>query len=96
VTGEAIANDIEKAIKACNLNHASLRGQAYDGASNMSGRYKGCAANIQKSTLRQSTHIVALMHCSATSFAVINKVYKYLTTIRSGSITLLDFVKILP
>jgi len=48
VTGEAIANDIEKAIKACNLGPASLRGQAYDGASKISGRYKGCAAIIQK------------------------------------------------
>ena len=44
VTGEAIASTIEKAIADCHLDPSKIRGQAYDGASNMSGQYKGCAA----------------------------------------------------
>jgi len=44
VTDEAIADTIDQAIAACNLDISLLRGQAYDGASNMSGKYKGCAA----------------------------------------------------
>ena len=48
VTGEAISTTIEQAILECNLDPSMLRGQAYDGASNMSGQYKGCAAIIQR------------------------------------------------
>ena len=40
VTGEVIADTIEQAIAACNLDISLLRGQAYDGASNMSGNTK--------------------------------------------------------
>ena len=35
VTGEAIATTIEQAISDCNLDPSLLRGQAYDGASNI-------------------------------------------------------------
>ena len=48
VTGRAIATTIEKALADCHLDPSKLRGQAYDGASNMSGKYKGCAAIIQQ------------------------------------------------
>ena len=48
VTGEAIANTIEKAIADCHLDHYKIWGQAYDGASSMSGQYKGCAAILQR------------------------------------------------
>lgn len=37
---EAIASTTENAIGKCNLDLTLLRGQAYDGASNMCGKYK--------------------------------------------------------
>ena len=48
VTGEAVCATIHNAISECKLDPTLLRGQAYDGASNMSGKYKGCVALIQK------------------------------------------------
>ncbi len=48
VTGEAVATTIEAALAESHLDPTNLRGQAYDGASNMSGLYKGCAAIIQR------------------------------------------------
>ena len=54
VTGEAIANDIEKVLHTCNLGPSLLRGQAYDGASNMSGWYKSCAAILLLSCIEFS------------------------------------------
>ena len=48
VTGAAVADAIETAIAECHLDPTKLRGQAYDGASNMTGKYKGCAAIIQQ------------------------------------------------
>jgi len=47
-TGEAIAETIEKAITVGELDPTQMVGQAYDGASNMSGQYKGCAAILQR------------------------------------------------
>ena len=44
----AIADTIEQAIAECNLDTSLLRGQAYDGASNMSGKYKGCATILKE------------------------------------------------
>ena len=51
VTGEAIAGTIEQAIIECNLDASILRGQAYDSASNISGKYKGCAAILKRNIL---------------------------------------------
>ena len=58
VTGEVIADTIEQAIAACNLDISLLRGHAYDGASNMSGKYKGCAA-----ILKQRYPLAIYSHC---------------------------------
>jgi len=44
VTGEAVCETIESAFSDCKLDPTLLRRQAYDGASNMSGKYEGCAA----------------------------------------------------
>ena len=44
VSGKAIAGKIEKAIADWHLDPFRLRGQAYDGAGNMLGQHKGCAA----------------------------------------------------
>ena len=40
VTGEAIAAVIEAVLVECHLDPTHIRGQAFDGASNMSGRYR--------------------------------------------------------
>ena len=46
-TGEALYELILKIFKQLNLNIKNLIGQAYDGAANMSGTYKGVAARIK-------------------------------------------------
>ena len=48
VTDEAIANTIESAVLDCHLDPTKIQGQAYDEASSMSGKYKGCAAVIKR------------------------------------------------
>ena len=45
-SGSAIA---DKILAALDLNTSYLRGQAYDGAGNMAGKYRGAAAMIQTS-----------------------------------------------
>ena len=47
VTGESIAAIVETALAECHLDPSKMRGQAYDGISNMSGKYKHSAAIIQ-------------------------------------------------
>jgi len=59
ITGEAIAKLlmdtlIEKGLKICNI-----RGQNYDGAGNMAGSGKGCAARIQKINVK-----APYIHCA--------------------------------
>ena len=88
VTGQAIATTIEAALAECHLDPTKMRGQAYDGASNMSGRYKGCAAIIKrKYPLATYSHccshvlnLVVVKACSLIQvqnlFSVIDKVYK--------------------
>ena len=69
VTGEAIADTIEQAIVECNLDTSLLRGQAYDGASNMSGKYKGCAT-----ILKEKYPLAIYSHCCShvLNLAVVN------------------------
>jgi len=69
VAGEAIASTIENAIAECNLDLSLLRGQAYDGASNMSGKCKGCAA-----ILKEKYPLAVYSHCCshALNLAVVN------------------------
>ena len=57
-TGRVIASVIETALATCHLDATKMRGQAYDGASNMSDQYNGCA------TLIQQRHLLAVYpHC---------------------------------
>jgi hypothetical protein len=58
VTGKAIACAIEAALEECNLDPLYIRGQSYDGASNMAGKYKGCARIFQ-----QKYPLAAYSHC---------------------------------
>jgi len=89
VTGEAIANIIEKAIADCNLDPFKIRGQAYDGASNMSGQHRGCAAILQRKYPQAVyshcySHVLnlAIVNCCSciqvqNLFAVMSKVHKF-------------------
>lgn len=55
---ETIATEILSCLGRLGLPITQCRGQAYDGASNMSGHINGVAAKIQKSSLAQSLCIV--------------------------------------
>ena len=89
VTGEAIAAVIEEALVECHLDPTHIRGQAFDGASNMSGRYKGCAAIIQRKYLLAAyfhccSHVLNLVVVKACSllqvqniFSIVSKVYYF-------------------
>ena len=62
-TGEIIARCILDALLRFQLPLSALRGQTYDGASNMSGKYKGCQALIlEKQPLALYVHCGA--HCT--------------------------------
>ena len=45
-TGESIANAIKKKLNDIGLSIQSLRGQGYDGASSMSGKFQGVQAKL--------------------------------------------------
>lgn len=69
VAGEAIAGTIEQTIAECNLDPSLLRGQAYNGASSMWGKYKGCAK-----ILKEKYPLAIYPHCCshALYLAVVN------------------------
>ena len=48
ITGQALADTIVKCVTDLGLDPNNIRGQGYDGASNMSGPVKGAAAIIQR------------------------------------------------
>ena len=89
MTGEAIATTIEAALADCHLDPTKIRGQAYDGAGSMSGRYKGCAAVIQQKYplaiySHCCSHVLNLAVVKACSliqvqnlFGVMEKVYRF-------------------
>jgi hypothetical protein len=58
--GDTIANMIEDCLVRLGLSLDALRAQTYDGASNMSGEYKGCQARISS---RQP--LALWFHCGA-------------------------------
>jgi len=59
-TGEVIAKCILDVLLRLQLPISCLRGQTYDGASNMSGQFKGCQAII-----RDKQPLALYMHCGA-------------------------------
>ena len=59
-SGRAIADKILDTLHKLSLDPQNLRGQAYDGAGNMAGKYRGAAALIQKDFPR-----AAYFHCAA-------------------------------
>lgn len=60
ITGKALAEAILQHLSAWGLSVADLRGQCYDGASNMSGARSGCKAIIQKEAPK-----AVYIHCAA-------------------------------
>ncbi len=46
ITGQAVAERILQLLNSYNLDPTLLRGQGYDGAGNMAGKTRGCAAVI--------------------------------------------------
>ena len=85
-TGEFIAVTIEKALGSCHLDISLLRGQAYDGASNMAGKYRDCAAIIQNNhpysyCCSYALNLAVVSSCSLVVvqnlFIVMNKIYKF-------------------
>ena len=57
MTGRALSENI---LQQCNLDLHLLRGQGYDGAGNMAGRYSGTAALIQR-----QYPLAVYTHCAA-------------------------------
>ena len=108
VTGEAIAHTIESAVLDCHLDPTRIRGQAYDGASSMSGKYKGCAAVIERKYPKAKythccSHVLNLAVVKACSliqvqnlFDVISKVYKFFDNHPKRQYTLDQFCEGLP
>lgn len=59
-TGHAISNMVKDVLLRLQLPIENLRSQTYDGASNMSGHYSGCQAEIKK-----SQPLARFVHCGA-------------------------------
>ena len=59
-TGSSLANLILDALLRLGLCHTMLRGQAYDGASNMAGIYKGAQAII-----KDKCPLAPYVHCGS-------------------------------
>ena len=57
-SGKAISNLILNELETSGLDVKDCRGQGYDGAGNMSGKYSGCAAQILK-----ENHLAIYCHC---------------------------------
>ena len=60
ITGEVLAHSILQWIRAHGLSPTDMRGQCYDGASNMSGARSGC-----KSIVKQEAPLAMYYHCGA-------------------------------
>ena len=59
-TGASLCNMLKDALTRFQLPLENLRAQTYDGASNMSGKYNGCQAEVKKIQL-----LAAYTHCGA-------------------------------
>lgn len=57
-TGQNLANVAKDVLLRLNLSLGGLRGQTYDGAANMSGKYAGVQA-----FLRQAQPLALFVHC---------------------------------
>lgn len=62
ITGETLANNILNALREWGLDIQNLRGQGYDGASNMSGKFKGVQARL-KEVNPKALYVHCASHC---------------------------------
>ena len=60
ITGEAIHHKLKECLHQLSLNPADCRAQGYDGAGNMAGKLKGCAARF-----RQEVPRAIYYHCAS-------------------------------
>ena len=60
ITGRAIADAVMQRLTAWGLSHSDLRGQCYDGSSNMAGVRLGCRSLVQSQCPKAS-----YVHCAA-------------------------------
>ena len=60
ITGEVLAQNILQWLRIHGLSPTDMRGQCYDGASNMSGARSGC-----KSLVQQEAPLAIYCHCAA-------------------------------
>ncbi|XP_038156371.1 zinc finger MYM-type protein 1-like [Cyprinodon tularosa] len=86
-TGESLANCVMSVLETLGLELSNCRGQAYDNASNMSGRYNGLQAHLKK-----SNPLIHYIPCAAHSLNLVgvnsidrcgNEVSKYFDLIQS-------------
>jgi len=68
-SGATIANCIKDVLTRLNLSLSDLRGQTYDGAANMSGKYRGCQAIIAEAQPR-----ALFVHCGAHCVNLVSQV----------------------
>ena len=104
-TGENLSEIILNTMASLNINTEKLRGQGYDGASNMTGKFKGVKTRImEKFPLAQYTHcsshvlnLVVMASCSLkpikNTIGTIKTVTNY---IRDGHIRRNAFKKNIP
>ncbi len=59
-TGQGIAKMVTDVLLRLNLPMSALRGQSYDGASNMAGKYSGAQAVV-----REQQPLALYVHCGA-------------------------------
>lgn len=61
-TGDTLFRVVKDSLIRMNLPVKNCRGQAYDGASNMQGNFKGVATRIQQE-VPSAVHVHCLAHC---------------------------------
>ncbi|XP_025196209.1 zinc finger MYM-type protein 1-like [Melanaphis sacchari] len=91
-TGENLAHTLIKSLENFGINIQYLRGQGYDGAASMSGRFNGVQSIIKKQYktavyVHCSAHVLNLVICSSCEMAcirnamgVIETVYNFMNT----------------
>ena len=80
VTGQAIAEEIEKSLTECGLDPTNLVGQGYDGASSMSGCFNGAQSHlIGKYPTAIYVHCAA--HCLNLALAKGNFLFSFVSCI---------------
>lgn len=88
LTGQALADVLLGFLRNVDLDPANLRGQGYDGASNMSGQFRGVQAIIcQQFPLALYTHcnahVLSLVCAKSCDLPAFRKMFKHITEVTS-------------